>query len=166
MKTLKIVAALAAALVAGIAQAQNWPNRPVRMVVPFAPGGSSSIVARTFAIEMEKGLGQSIVVENKGGGGGNIAMQEVARADPDGYTMIISHVGSLAMNPFMYEKLPYDVDRDFIHVSLMAIVPALFVVHEHPRLDDAPRDRERLEDDGARLRIPVTADADDRLALR
>ena len=130
MKTLKIVAALAAALVAGIAQAQNWPNRPVRMVVPFAPGGSSSIVARSFAIEMEKGLGQSIVVENKGGGGGNIAMQEVARADPDGYTMIISHVGSLAMNPFMYEKLPYDVDRDFIHVSLMAIVPAIFVVHE------------------------------------
>ena len=130
MKTLKTVVAVAAILVAGIAQAQNWPNRPVRMVVPFAPGGSSSIVARSFAIEMEKGLGQSIVVENKGGGGGNIAMQEVARADPDGYTMIISHVGSLAMNPFMYEKLPYDVDRDFIHVSLMAIVPAIFVVHE------------------------------------
>ena len=130
MRMLKIVAALAAVLVAGMAQAQNWPNRPLRLLVPFAPGGSSSIVARSFAVEMEKGLGQSIVVENKGGGGGNIAMQEAARADPDGYTMIISHVGSLAMNPFMYEKLPYDVDKDFIHVSLLSIVPAIFVVHE------------------------------------
>src|SRR4026209_16664 len=109
---------------------QNYPTKPIRLVVPFAPGGSSSIVARTFAIEMGKGLGQSIVVENKGGGGGNLAMQEVARADPDGYTLIIGHVGSLAMNPFMYDKLPYDVDRDFAPVSLLAIVPAIFVVHE------------------------------------
>ena len=109
---------------------QNYPTKPIRLVVPFAPGGSSSIVARTFAIEMEKGLGQSIVVENKGGGGGNLAMQEVARADPDGYTLIIGHVGSLAMNPFMYDKLPYDVDKDFAPISLLAIVPAIFVVHE------------------------------------
>src|SRR5262249_52111486 len=108
---------------------QSYPSKPLRLVVPFAPGGSSSIVARTFAAEMEKGLGQSIVVENKGGGGGNIAMVEVAKADPDGYTMIIGHVGSLAMNPFMYEKLPYDVDRDFAPVSLLAIVPAIFVVN-------------------------------------
>jgi tripartite-type tricarboxylate transporter receptor subunit TctC len=99
-------------------------------VVPFAPGGSSSIVARSVALEMEKGLGQPIVIENKGGGGGNIAMQEVAHADPDGYTLIIGHVGSLAMNPFMYDKLPYDVERDFAPVSLLAIVPAIFVVHE------------------------------------
>ena len=110
--------------------AQTYPAKPLRLIVPFAPGGSSSIVARAFAIEMEKGLGQSIVVENQGGGGGNIAMQQVARADPDGYTMIIGHVGSLAMNPFMYDKLPYDVDRDFAAVSLLAIVPAIFVVHE------------------------------------
>ena len=109
--------------------AQSYPSKPLRLVVPFAPGGSSSIVARTFAAEMEKGLGQPIVVENKGGGGGNIAMVEVAKSDPDGYTMIIGHVGSLAMNPFMYEKLPYDVDRDFAPVSLLAIVPAIFVVN-------------------------------------
>jgi tripartite-type tricarboxylate transporter receptor subunit TctC len=112
------------------ASAQTYPVKPIRLVVPFAPGGSSSIVARSFAIEMEKGLGQSIVVDNKGGGGGNVAMQEVARADPDGYTLIIGHVGSLAMNPFIYDKLPYDVDRDFAAVSLLAIVPAIFVVHE------------------------------------
>jgi tripartite-type tricarboxylate transporter receptor subunit TctC len=108
----------------------QYPTKPIRLVVPFAPGGSSSIVARAFAVEMEKGLGQSIVVDNQGGGGGNIAMQQVARADPDGYTMIIGHVGSLAMNPFMYARLPYDVDKDFAAVSLLAIVPNIFVVHE------------------------------------
>ncbi len=112
------------------ARAQTYPVKPIRLVVPFAPGGSSSIVARSVALEMEKGLGQPIVIENKGGGGGNIAMQEVAHADPDGYTLIIGHVGSLAMNPFMYDKLPYDVERDFAPVSLLAIVPAIFVVHE------------------------------------
>ena len=127
---MRILVALLSAGLCAAAHAQAWPTKPLRLVVPFAPGGSSSIVARSFAAEMEKGLGQSIVVENKGGGGGNIAMQEVARADPDGYTMIIGHVGSLAMNPFMYEKLPYDVDRDFAPVSLLAIVPAIYVVHE------------------------------------
>ena len=110
--------------------AQTYPNKPIRLVVPFAPGGSSSIVARSIAAEMEKGLGQPIVVDNKSGGGGNVAMQEVAHADPDGYTLIIGHIGSLAMNPFMYDKLPYDVDRDFAPISLLAIVPAIYVVHE------------------------------------
>jgi tripartite-type tricarboxylate transporter receptor subunit TctC len=119
-----------AVLFSGTVFAQNYPSKPIRLVVPFAPGGSSSIVARTFALEMEKGLGQPIVVENKGGGGGNLAMVDVAKADADGYTMIIGHVGSLAMNPFMYDKLPYDVDRDFAPVSLLAIVPNIFVVHE------------------------------------
>ena len=110
-------------------EAQNYPSKPIRLVVPFAPGGSSSLVARFMAAEMEKGLGKQIVIENKPGGGGNIAMQEVARADPDGYTLIIGHVGSLAMNPYMYERLPYDVDKDFAPISLLAIVPAIFVVH-------------------------------------
>jgi len=112
------------------AKAQTFPTKPIRLVVPFAPGGSSSIVARAVAAEMEKGLGQPIVVDNKPGGGGNVAMLEVARSEPDGYTLIIGHVGSLAMNPFMYDKLPYDVDKDFAPISLLAIVPAIFVVHE------------------------------------
>jgi tripartite-type tricarboxylate transporter receptor subunit TctC len=111
-------------------KAQTFPVKPIRLVVPFAPGGSSSIVARAVAAEMEKGLGQPIIIDNKAGGGGNVAMQEVAHADPDGYTLIIGHVGSLAMNPYMYDKLPYDVDRDFAPISLLAIVPAIFVVHE------------------------------------
>jgi tripartite-type tricarboxylate transporter receptor subunit TctC len=117
------------ALCALSVEGQNYPAKPIRLLVPFAPGGSSSIVARFFAQEMEKGLGQPIVIENKPGGGGNVAMQEAARADADGYTLIIGHIGSLAVNPYMYEKLPYDVDRDFAAVSLLAKVPAIFVVH-------------------------------------
>ena len=116
-------------LCAGAAQAQSYPSKPIRLVVPFAPGGSSSLVARIMAAEMEKGLGRQIVIENKGGGGGNIAMQDVARSEADGYTLIIGHVGSLAVNPYMYERLPYDVDRDFAAVSLLAVVPAIYVVH-------------------------------------
>jgi tripartite-type tricarboxylate transporter receptor subunit TctC len=108
---------------------QNYPSKPIHLVVPFAPGGSSSIVARLFSSEMEKTLGQQFVIENKAGGGGNIAMQEVARAEPDGYTLIIGHIGSLAVNPYMYARLPYDVDRDFAAVSLFAKVPAIYVVH-------------------------------------
>ena len=111
------------------AHAQAWPTKPIRLVVPFAPGGSSSIVARLAGAEMSKGLGQQVIIDNKPGGGGNIAMNEVAHADPDGYTLIIGHIGSLAVNPYMYEKLPYNVDRDFAPVSLLAIVPAIFVVH-------------------------------------
>lgn len=130
MKKVSILAAALLAASALAAQAQTFPTKPLRLVVPFAPGGSSSIVARAVAAEMEKGLGQSIIVDNKPGGGGNVAMLEVARADPDGHTMIIGHVGSLAMNPFMYAKLPYDVDKDFAPISLLAIVPAIFVVHE------------------------------------
>ena len=130
---MKKISILTAVLIAGsvfAAHAQTFPTKPIRLVVPFAPGGSSSIVARAVAAEMEKGLGQSIIVDNKPGGGGNLAMHEVARSDPDGYTLIIGHVGSLAMNPFMYTKLPYDVDKDFTPISLLATVPAIYVVHE------------------------------------
>ena len=121
--------AMTVLLLIGTAHAQ-YPNKPIRLVVPFAPGGSSTIVARSVAAEMEKGLGQPIVIENKGGGGGNLAMHDVARADPDGYTLIIGHVGSLAMTPFMTPNLGYDVNRDFAPVSLLAKVPNIFVVHE------------------------------------
>jgi len=122
--------ALLLALAAGTAAAQSYPTKTIRLVVPFAPGGSSSIVARSFAAEMEKGLGQPMVIENKGGGGGNVAMAEVAHAEPDGYTLIIGHVGSLAMTPYIEKNLGYDVNRDFTAVSLFAKVPNIFVVHE------------------------------------
>jgi tripartite-type tricarboxylate transporter receptor subunit TctC len=116
-------------VLASVSHAQNYPIKPIRLVVPFAPGGSSSIVARSVAAEMSKSLGQEIYIENKGGGGGNLAMHDVARADPDGYTLIIGHVGSLAMTPFITPNLGYDVNRDFAPVSLLAKVPNIFVVH-------------------------------------
>jgi len=117
-------------LLAQSAWAQTYPTKAIRLVVPFAPGGSSSIVARSFAAEMSKALGQEIYIENKGGGGGNVAMNDVAHADPDGYSLIIGHVGSLAMTPFMEKNLGYDVNQDFAAVSLLAKVPNIFVVHE------------------------------------
>jgi tripartite-type tricarboxylate transporter receptor subunit TctC len=122
------IAAIAALVLLPV-QAQSWPTKPIRLVVPFAPGGSSSIVARSVAFEMSKTLGQEVYIENKGGGGGNVAMQDVARADPDGYTLIIGHIGSLAVNPFMFDNLPFDTNRDFAAVSLLAKVPSIFVVH-------------------------------------
>jgi len=117
-------------ILCGVAYAQNYPSKPIRLVVPFAPGGSSTLVARFVSDEMAKGLGESFIIENKGGGGGNPAMLDVARADPDGYTLLITHIGSLALNPFLYSSLPFDVNRDFVHVSLLAKVPNIFVVHE------------------------------------
>ena len=106
-----------------------WPSRAVRFVVPFAPGGTSEIVARSVAAELSKQLGQSVYVENKPGGAGTVAMQEVAKAPADGHTIILGHVGTLAVNPYMLKNQPYDVNKDFIPVTLLARVPNVFVIH-------------------------------------
>lgn len=108
--------------------AQAWPSKPIRFVVPFAPGGSSEIVARSFANELGKTLGQNVFVDNKPGASGNIAMAELARAD-DQHTLILGHIGTLAVNPYMFARLPYDANKDFKPVSLLAKVPSLYVVH-------------------------------------
>jgi tripartite-type tricarboxylate transporter receptor subunit TctC len=105
-----------------------WPSKPLRLVVPFAPGGSSEIVARSVAGEMAKTIGQNVFVDNKPGGAGNIAMQEVAHSD-DGHTFILGHIGTLAVNPFIFPKLPYDAARDFVPVTLLSKVPSLYVVN-------------------------------------
>jgi len=103
-----------------------WPSKAVRLVVPFAPGGSSEIVARATAVELGKLLGQSVYVDNKPGGAGNVAMGEVARAD-DQHTLILGHIGTLAVNPFIFDKLPYDA-KTFRPISLLSKVPSLYVV--------------------------------------
>jgi tripartite-type tricarboxylate transporter receptor subunit TctC len=132
----RLLPAVLAASLSLAAQAQTWPTKPIRLLVPFAPGGTSSIVARSIGAEMEKGLGQPIIIDNRPGGGGNVAMQEAARAEPDGYTLIIGHIGTLAVNPFMFDKLPFDTNADFQAVSLLAKVPSIFVVyHEVPAKD-------------------------------
>jgi tripartite-type tricarboxylate transporter receptor subunit TctC len=109
------------------AQAAAWPNKPIRFIVPFAPGGSSEIIARATANELARLLGQSVYVDNKPGGAGNVAMQEAARAD-DQHTVILGHIGTLAVNPFIFPKLPYDAAKDFRPISLLAKVPSLYVV--------------------------------------
>ena len=120
--------ALAGWLPAGVRSADAWPTRPIRFVVPFAPGGSSEIVARSTAVELGKLLGQNVFVDNKPGGAGNVAMAEVARAD-DQHTLVLGHIGTLAVNPFIFDKLPYDPIKDFKPISLLAKVPSLYVVH-------------------------------------
>jgi tripartite-type tricarboxylate transporter receptor subunit TctC len=122
-------ALVAAPFIARPARAQAaWPSKPIRFVVPFAPGGSSEIVARATAAELSKLLGQSVFVDNKPGGAGNVAMQEVARAE-DQHTLILGHIGTLAVNPFIFDKLPYDPNKDFKPISLLAKVPSLYLVH-------------------------------------
>ena len=120
--------AAVASLAPWLARAQaDWPSKAIRFVVPFAPGGSSEIVARATAAEMAKLLGQSVFVDNKPGGAGNVAMGEVARAD-DQHTVILGHIGTLAVNPFIFDKLPYDPAKAFRPLSLLSKVPSLYVV--------------------------------------
>ena len=122
-------AALAPAVLLRHAHAQTpWPARPLRLVVPFAPGGSSEIVARAVAGEMAKTMGQNVFVDNKPGAAGNIAMQEVANSTDD-HTLILGHIGTLAVNPYIFAKLPYDPVKDFVPITLVSKVPSLYVVH-------------------------------------
>jgi tripartite-type tricarboxylate transporter receptor subunit TctC len=124
-----LLASVSGLLYGRLAAAADWPRRPIRFVVPFAPGGTSEIVARTVAQELSKQLGQNVYVENKGGGAGVPAMVEVAKSPADGYTWILGHVGTLAVQPYIVSNLPYDANKDFVPVTLLARVPNLFVIH-------------------------------------
>ncbi|TAG47483.1 MAG: tripartite tricarboxylate transporter substrate binding protein [Betaproteobacteria bacterium] len=117
-----------ATLVSASANAQSWPSKSIRFVVPFATGGTSEIVARSVAQELSTLLGQTVFVENKPGGAGVIAMQEVMKAEPDGHTIIMGHVGTLAVNPYAMSKHPYDVNKEFAPVVLLARVPSIIAV--------------------------------------
>jgi tripartite-type tricarboxylate transporter receptor subunit TctC len=108
-----------------------YPEKSIRLVVPFATGGTSEIVARSIANGLTNSLGQAVYVDNKPGGAGNIAMEEVKRANPDGYTLILGHVGTLAVNPTLFgKKLPYDANKDFAPITLVAKVPNVIAVSE------------------------------------
>lgn len=121
--------AVAAAALPQVHAQAAWPSKPIRFLVPFAPGGTSEIVARSVAVELTKQLGQSVYVENKPGGAGVVAMVEAQKAAPDGHTIILGHVGTLAVNPYMLANQPYDVNKDFVPVTLLAKVPNVFVIH-------------------------------------
>lgn len=114
------------------AQAQtaaNYPVRPIRAVVPLAPGGGTDTVARLVAARMSEQLGQQIVVDNRGGGGGVVGTDLVAKATPDGYTLLMGSITTNAVNPVLYKKLPYDHIRDFAAISMIGTVPNVLVVH-------------------------------------
>jgi tripartite-type tricarboxylate transporter receptor subunit TctC len=128
-RQLTLALGAASVLASPYVRAQAWPAKPIRLIVPFAPGGTSSVVARSVSDELTRQLGVSVVVDNKGGGGGVSAMQEAQKSAPDGYTFIITHVGTLAVNPYMLKNQPYDVNKDFMPVTLLAKVPNLFVIH-------------------------------------
>ena len=124
--------AFAAALVlaAPTLQAQTaWPSKPVRIVVPFAPGGTTDILARAMAPELSRALGQSFIVENRAGAGGNVGAEAVARSPADGYTLLMGTVGTHGINKALYAKLPYDPQKDFASITLVAGVPNVMVMN-------------------------------------
>ncbi len=123
------LAGLAVALAAGAAEAQAWPAKPVRVVVTFSPGGSSDIVARALAVPLGAKLGQPVIVDNKPGAGGTIGAREIARAAPDGYNLLMSNTTPISLSPAMLTPSPYDSIKDFTHVSLVATVPDVVMVH-------------------------------------
>ena len=119
---------VAGLVVAGTAWAQSYPVKPVRMIVPFVPGGNTDIIGRVFSPKLSEFLGQQIVVENRGGAGSTIGTELVARAAPDGYTVLMVSAAH-TINPAMIKKLPYDSVKDFAPISIIADVPTAFVVH-------------------------------------
>jgi len=129
MHTLRIAAAfLLAALVAG-AQAQNYPTRPIRFIVPIAAGGGADLVARVIAERLSRNLGQQVVVENRAGGGTVIGAELVARSPADGYTWLLGTATSHAINASLVKKLPYDPVKDFSPIALVAVLPQIIVIH-------------------------------------
>ena len=115
-------------LAAGSAAAQNYPGRPIRFIVPFAPGGTNDIVARMVGVKLAEAWGQPVVIDNRGGAGGVIGADLAAKSVPDGYTLLMANV-NFATNPGLVRNLPYDTVKDFAAVSLLATSPSVLVVH-------------------------------------
>ncbi|MEY2688075.1 MAG: hypothetical protein RL375_2273 [Pseudomonadota bacterium] len=127
---LALTLAVAAGWPPGHVMAQTaWPSKPIRIVVPFPPSGTTDILARALAPELQKALGVAVVVDNRPGAGGNIGAAEVAKAAPDGYTFLMGTVGTHAINAALYARLPFDPVKDFAPVSLVASVPNVLVVN-------------------------------------
>ena len=125
----RAVAALAVLSLAAAGARAAWPDKPVRLVVTFAAGGASDIVAREISVPLSKALGQPVVVDNKPGAGGTIGGNEVARAAPDGYTLMLSNSTPLSIGPFTLGKQPYDPVKQFTHVALLGVAPVLIMTH-------------------------------------
>jgi tripartite-type tricarboxylate transporter receptor subunit TctC len=128
-RMLPIVVLMAATVAPITASAQDYPSRPITLVVPYAAGGGNDVMARTVADKMSRSLGQQIVVDNRPGAGGNIATRQVAKAAPDGYTLVIGGTGTLAVNPTLYANAGYDPRKDFAPVGLIGESALIVLVH-------------------------------------
>ena len=126
---MRMALAAAAFAVAGTAGGQSFPSRPVTLTVGFAPGGGTDTAARIIAQKLSENLGQSVVVENKAGAGGNIAAQQIAVAPPDGYTIHLTSVGPMAVAPYLVKDLPYDPKRDIAPITMGVVFPNVIIVH-------------------------------------
>jgi tripartite-type tricarboxylate transporter receptor subunit TctC len=126
-----VLTALIAAVSAGAAPAaaQTYPSRPITLVVPFPPGGSATIIARIIADKMSEGLGQQIVIDNRGGAGGSIAARQVAKSAPDGATLLLAFTGTLAVSPLIFANAGYDPRKDFAGIGLIGMAPSVLAVH-------------------------------------
>jgi len=123
-----LTACAATVLFAAVANAQSYPSRPVRLIVPFPPGGPADIVARNVAPQLAERLGQQVVVDNRGGAGGNIGTGLAARATPDGHTILLV-TSNLVVNPYVYSSVPYDPHKDFIPISNLASMDTVYTAH-------------------------------------
>ena len=123
------IALLCITLAASSAHAQAWPAKPIRFIVPFPPGGATDVLTRTIAPKLGEGLGQQVVVENRAGAGGMIGVEAVAKAPPDGYTLVLSTVGPVSINPSLYSKMPFDPVRDLAPVTLAGDIFNVLIVH-------------------------------------
>ncbi len=125
----RVLAAISVALVSmtAVAGAQGYPNRPIKWIVSFPPGGSTDVVARAMQPSLEKRLGQPVVIENRGGAGGNLGVDAVAKSAPDGYTIGFAAAGALTVNPTLMEKVPFNVQNDLIPITLVGTSPFLLV---------------------------------------
>jgi tripartite-type tricarboxylate transporter receptor subunit TctC len=109
--------------------AQNYPSKPIRLVVPFTPGGSTDILARVIGVKLTEAWGKQVVIDNRPGAGGNIGVDLVAKSPADGYTLVMGHIGTFGVNPTLYPKLPYDAIKDFQPITLVALVPNMLSVN-------------------------------------
>jgi tripartite-type tricarboxylate transporter receptor subunit TctC len=131
LKALSLAVAALAASAFGTAHSapDKYPSKPVRLVVPFTPGGSTDILARLVAKQITDTFGEQCIIDNRPGAGGTIGMEIAARAAPDGYTLVMGHIGTLAVNPALYSKLSYDPIRDFQPITLVAMIPNMMTVN-------------------------------------
>lgn len=132
---MRLLSILVTALLCATAQAQDYPSKPIRFIVSFPPGGSSDLVARAIAPRMAERLGQSVLVENRPGAGGNIGVDAVAKAAPDGYTIGLAAAGALSTNISLYPSMPFHPEKDLAPISMLAIIP--FVLVAHPSQPDS-----------------------------